>query len=224
LILEHEGDSFIRVSDFLLNEISPAIIIPWNGIDCPVIVRELSYAQIRACGDFSLIETISDIIAKKRKPTNAQILDYAELQYKLIKASLVSPTYEQIMSVAQVDLGLEEQIKEIETMMDELPEGPKKDLLNKDLDILKVNSRIILPWDFVSAVTAYALQIGKTDIKLITEDMLYEAAIRAKNGSGNPSDHLPGIFSEFNKVDINNRAMAIYYKRIKDDGNTRRRR
>lgn len=212
-------ESYNGLLDFIHAEIEPCIMAPFMGSVVPVIVSRLSFAQIRSCGDFSLIETISDVIQKKKKMSASEMVVYAEMQYEVVKAALVSPTYDEIMSLNEYDIlrkSAETEIKETGAIIDDLPVGPKRDKLQLEYDALKMKYEFLLPADFVSFIFSYALRIDETDIKLVSEDMLYEAAIRAKNGSGNPSDHLPGTFSDFNKVDINNRAMIIYAKRMKN--------
>lgn len=193
---------------------------PWNGVMCPVIVRELNFAQIRDCGDFSLIQTTSDILANKRKMSISEMLAYSELQYKIVESALVSPTLDEIMSLNEYDLLAVEAKKEIvalQEIIDSLPDGPKADKLQNDLDTMRLDYEFILPADFVGWIMSYALKIDDSDIKLVSEDMLFEAAIRAKNSNGSIADHLPGNFTDFNREDIINRGLVIYHDRTKKD-------
>jgi hypothetical protein len=228
MIIEHEGESFIRLSTFIDIEMNPLVMAPWNGNPVPVKLRRLNYTQIRSCGDFSLIETVSDVINKKKKPSESQILSYMELQHEIVKMSLMAPTYDEIMKLSEYDplrVEAEKELDSIEQDIESLPPGPKKSKLEKDLLISKIELKSFLPSDFVGHIMNFALKIDDSDIKLITEDMLYNAAVLAKNGSGNPSDHLPGNFTDFNKVDINNRAWVIFHNRSKEEnGSTNRRR
>lgn len=195
-------------------------MIPWNGVHVPVIVRELRYPEIRAIGDFSLIETFSDMMTNKRKVTVAEMIQYSELQYNIVKAALVSPTYDEIMSTCEYPLIAEQVKKEIallQTEIDNLPDGPKAEKLQDDLDLKRMEYEFILPADFIGTIMSYALQIDKTDIKLVSEDMLFEAAVRANNSNGSIADHLPGNFSDFNREDIINRGLVIYHERTKKD-------
>ena len=205
--------------DFIQAEVEPCIMVPFMGTPLPVVVSRLTFAQVRSCGNFSLIETIDDIIKKKRKLSPSEMVAYAEMQYNVVKMALVSPTYDQIMSLnhyGEIAKNAEAEIESLAEAIEALPEGPKRDKLKLEYDTLKMDYEFLLPPDFVAYILSYALKVDDTDIKLVSEDMLYEAAIRAKNGNGNPSDHLPGNFSDFNKVDINNRAMIIYAKRMKN--------
>jgi len=84
----------------------------------------------------------------------------------------------------------------------------------------------LLPADFVSYIVSYALKVDESDIKLISEDMLFEAADMAKRGHDNPADHMQGNFTDFNREDINKRAWVVYFQRMKEHGQggmTRRR-
>ena len=224
MIIDHDGESYIRLSAFIEAEVTPCIMAPFMGTPVPVIVNRLTFAQIRACGDFSLIQTISDIIGKKRKLSPAEMVSYAEVQYNVVRAALKSPSYDEIMSLNHYDIlrkNAEAEIVGIKEAIHELPVGPKRDKYQLEYDTLRMEYEFLLPVDFVSYILSYALQIDDTDIKLISEDMLFEAAARAKSGSGNPSDHLPGNFTDFNRVDINNRAMVVYHQRMKENCNTR---
>lgn len=220
LTIEKDGVTYINHAAFFEKEIYPAMMVPFFGVPLPVIVRKLNHTQIKSCGNFSLIETIDDIINKKRKLSVAEMLAYSETQYAIVKKSLVSPTYDQIMGLSKADelrINAEKEIQEIDRLIEELPIGPKRSRIEKEKDNLRMELDFILPADFVSSIIAFALSINETDIKEVSEDMLYEAATLAKLGHDNPYNHLHGNFSEFNREDINNRAWLIYFQRTKKD-------
>lgn len=222
MIIEHNGESYIRLSGLYEAVAKPCIMAPFFGVLIPVIMRRLTYAQIRACGDFSLIQTTQDIIrAKTRKLITKEMADYSEVQFQIIKRSLVNPTYDEIMGLSEYDVlrvNAEKELIELEDIINDMPQGTEKNELKEKYYITKMNSQYLLPADFVSFIMKFALEQDNSDIGDVSEDMLYEAAIRAKNGSGNPSDHLPGNFTEFNKVDINNRSWVIYHQRTSKHG------
>ena len=219
MIIKHEGESYIKLSALYDAVQKPAIMAPFLGVMLPVVVRRLSQVQIRACGDFSLIETISDLIAKSEKKASVEdMIKYAEVQYEVIKRSLVSPTYEEIMSLNEYDLlrkNTEKELEELEEILNKMGNSTEKTKLMLEYNAAVMNSKFLLPLDFVSYITAYALRVDESDIKAVTEDMLFEAAFKATKGHDNPSDHLHGLFSDFNKEDINNRAWIIYHERNK---------
>jgi hypothetical protein len=218
-IITIEGESYVRLSSLYEEIEKPLLMAPFYETLEPIIIRRLNYTQIRACGNFSLIETMRDIVeSKSRKATLEQMVEYSELQYKILKAALVNPTYDEIMSLNKLDLlrvNAEKELEEIEDIIKELPPGIKKNELMESYYITRMNSEYLLPTDFVTFVMRFALSQDETDIKLVTEEMLFEAAIRSTvgGGSGSIADNLPGNFSDFNKVDIENRGRIIYHKR-----------
>lgn len=219
MIIEQDGKFLVELSSLFEAEQKPAIMAPFFGVYLPVIVRRLTHVQIRACGDFSLIETVADTLTNKNKKVSvSDMVKYAELQHKLLKKSLVSPTYDEIMGLNEFDVLRLEAVKELdelEAILNNMPSGTQKNALMNDYNVARMNSEFLLPADFVAFIVAFALKIDESDIKEISEDMLFEAAIKAKNGNDNPSDHLHGNFSDFNREDINNRSWIIYHQRNK---------
>lgn len=227
VIIEKDGESYIRLSAFLEKEIYPAIMVPFFGAIVPVIVRKLTHAQIKACGDFSLIETVNDIIARDRKLSVREMINYGEMQYSILKKALVSPTYDQIMSLNKADELRkvdEKELEEVDKLIDSLPIGPKRSRLEKERDTLRLQLDFLLPHDFVGTVIAYTLGVNESDIKEITEDMLYEAACLAKLGHDNPCDHIHGNFWPSHKEDINNRSWLIHFERQRKENESAARR
>jgi hypothetical protein len=222
LIIEKDGVSYVRHSALFESVIKPAIMVPFNGVPLPVIARIPSYAEIRDCGEFSLIETMQDKINRKHKKiTPGDMLNYADLQYKVVKKALVSPTYDEVVSICSDPDFVKKTEKEIEEIQDLIPKIETKAGRNKaqlQLDTITLQLKFMLPADFISTVFSFALEIGSTDILNVSEEMLYEAACLAKAWNGTPSDHLPGKFSKFNLFDINKRATLIFMDRNKKEG------
>lgn len=198
------------------------IFAPFHGTPVPVMVRELTDTQIKACGDFSLIETFQDKIRMKKKLKIRELVAFAERNHNISKAALISPTYEQIFKEIGIEPQIKEKLKEIEELKKELRKtksGPQRSSLEESLDNMRIWIYYLLPEDFTTHITCYALGIDKTDIKLVTRKMLLDAAILATNGHDNPADHIDGLFTAFNKDDINRRAWIIYADHIKENSN-----
>lgn len=228
--------------------INQAVIVPFNGKPITILARELSYAQIKSCGTFSLIETMIDKINKKtererleRKGKKAddfhEIVKQSELYHNIVKMSMLSPKYDELIEhILRFDENytngsFKETLNNIQQNFTKLQNTKKKSkaeklemkTLQNEFARIEMMYKFCLPSDFLSFMFSFALQVDKSDIKLVTENMLYEAAVLAKLGNGNPVDHLPGIWTEFNKVDINNRAWIIYFDRKKEEkGNSKR--
>jgi hypothetical protein len=200
----------------------PLVSVPFHGTLVMVRLRELTQAQIYACGgsDISLIETFQDKIRLHKKPTMSEIVRYADIQHEITRKALVEPSYDQIMDICKAGIDTEavkKEAKDIEQLIATLPAGPKKSELVEKVESLRVWIDLLLPNDFIASVVTYALGISKSDIKSLTEDTLYKLAISAKLGNDNPADHISGEFSKFNLEDINRRAWLIYHEKQKDN-------
>lgn len=191
----------------------PIVSVPFHGTPVFVKLRELTSAQLQACGDFTLIETFKDKINMKKKLDIREITAFAERQHNIVREALVSPTYDQIFEIVSKNIKVDEKIKVLEDLKNQLKNlksGPKKSAVEREIDNIRIWIYYLLPDDFTAWITSYSLKIDKTDIKQVTEKMLLDAAILAVNGSDNPHNHIDGKFTEFNKYDIDKRAWAIY--------------
>jgi len=201
------------------------ILAPFNGGLVEITCKQLSYAEIRSCGEFSLIETFKDKMLKEMEEkdiTFEKISEYSEFQYKVLKLALINPTYDEIIETVLKTRrinkkDIDEQFDELEEKLNflELKNGNTKEIraLKNDMARNKLLYEFILPHDFVSFVFSFALKIEETDIKKVSDDMLYESALLALKGHDNPSDHLVGTFSDFNQADIDKRAWLELYDR-----------
>ena len=190
----------------------PIVAVPMYGQIVFVKLRRLTEAQIRACGDFSLIGIAFD---KNRKPTMQDLRDYSAMQQKIVESALVSPSYDKLMEIVGAGSRVKEdreKLHELECKLFPMPDGPeKKDLLDQ-ITRLEMFAEFILPNDFSAAIFAYAVGIADSDIGSITDDMLLEAARLATLGHDNPANHISGNFTDFNIGDINRRAWYLLQK------------
>lgn len=199
----------------------PILTLPFYGNPVQVQVRELTQAQIYACGgtDLSLIETMQDKIRLKKKPSLDDIVGYSEIMHQIAKKSLHCPTYQEIIDTIKDGLDIEAMQKEIKSLHEELAlldGGKEAEALDKEITRLQIRANLLLPDDFLNGVVCYALGVDKSDIKDVSEEMLYNAAVEAKLGNDNPSDHLHGRFNDFMRSDINRRAWTIFNNKKKE--------
>jgi hypothetical protein len=226
--------SALQRMDASINE---AVSAPFNGAIITVIARRLNTVQIKSCGDFSLIETFQDKInnnlQKNKKLSYNDIVKTVEMQHSIIKESLLNPTYDEIIKVINKydDFdNIDQQLKDIKEKFDQLikikADQKKIKNLQDEYAFLELRAKYVLPADFVSYMFSFAMSIDLSDIKKVNEDMLYNAACLAKLGHDNPSDHLSGAFTDYNKQDIDNRAWIIFYdkEKNKDSGKNNRKR
>lgn len=193
----------IRDAEFSL------VATSWKGTPCLVQVRELSQVQIMACGSFSLI----DLGELREGPFDwSKWVAYAEQNYRLVRAALVSPTYDDIFQMVGKGTMISDaksSFAEIEKLLLDMPRGPRRQALEKELSQLRCLYDLILPDDFIAPIVAYSIGLAKSDIKKVTRDMLMTAAVLAERGHDNPADHVDGMFTSFNRDDINRRAWTV---------------
>ncbi len=221
VLIEHGGEQYIKLSSLYSNQVDPLIFIPYNEYPILLKLRKLNHLQIEACGKFSLIETFDDQIRNARgKMSIAKMVEYSELQHKILKAAMVHPTYEEFMAQSEEDslrVEAEKEIDELEELICSMDESPKKKRLRTELNTLIMQTRFYLPADFISHILSYALSMNDTDIKLVTDEILLNAAIKAEKGNDNPSDHVHGNLDYFNLEDINERGWASLHNHRKKD-------
>ncbi len=194
------------------------IVLPWNGKEATFIIRMLNSTQIKSCGEFSTIVNLeySDEL------TFDEIFEVKQMQERLARLTLVSPTYDEIIGVLY-DSTLIESIKEKLKLAKEeiqvVESVEHRDLLVKELEAYELYLGFLLPDDFMAALTATVLQRDNSDIRKVTRDMLLEAAILAERGKDNPADHIQGDFTDFHREDINKYAWNIL-EEYRDDQKT----
>jgi hypothetical protein len=192
------------------------VALTWNGSPCIVKARHLTDIEIQAIGNFSLIETEEYKWSKANtKTTWGEALEYAEKNVKICMASLVSPTYDKIFETIGKNgfrLEAKAQVEHINKQLEKMPLGPARQELEEIRDSLIIAWCVILPKDFMAGLVVFALRINETDIKKVTEDMLFTVAILADRGHKAPHEYIHGIFSEFNIRDIDTQSWVLLEK------------
>ena len=201
------------------------IAVHWKdkeGIPVFVKVRELSDLQIQAIGNFSLlghrnIAPISDW---------REIAKISAMQSNIVKAAMVSPSYDELCELA--DLGsfskdVEQKYKEISKEIFDLPVGPERSEVEKQLASIRMLFDMILPNTFVSEICEWELGINRTNIDLVTDEIILNAAILQSNAkTGRISDYIDDkTLTPFNKRDIDQRGMMLLAQEIEKTKATR---
>ncbi len=198
----------------------PLLALPFYGAPVICKIRELNQAQIMECGDFSMIETFADKIRKSIKPRRRDVVQYSQIMHNIARAALVEPTYDKIIAVIGCGPDFENEkrkLKDLQEKIASIANGPMRQSLEEEIDSFMVKINLLLPSDFLAALTSYVLGLHKSDIKMLTEEMLYNAACLAQLGHDNPHDHIAGRFTDFNKYDIDVRAWGIKAEKEKED-------
>ena len=194
------------------------IAVHWkdkNGTPVFVKIRELSDLQIQAIGNFSLlghsnIAPVSDW---------REIAKISAMQSNIVKAALVSPSYDELCQLAELgsfSKDVEEKYKEVSKDILTLPVGPERSELEKQLASIRMLFDMILPNVFVSEICEWELGINRTNINLVTDEIILNAAILQYNAkSGRISDYIDDkTLSPFNKRDIDQRGMVLFAEEV----------
>jgi len=194
----------------------PVLVLPFNGTLIPVKVRCLNDTQIRALGDFSLIDITKGQPIEKIKvdPLYAiqSIIKIKNFQEKLVRETLITPTLSDIEEkVYGKDEGIKDKLKRIESLTEKikmLPIDEQKEAI-EELEGLELFTGYLLPTDFMNAVCSWALGTERSDIKKVSRAMLFEAAVLAEKGHDNPSDHIHGEFTTLHQAEIDKSAWIV---------------
>ena len=191
------------------------ISVRFNGLPAFVKIRIPSDLELRAIGNFSLIGS-SKMPADWRK-----IVETAEIQNEIVKASLVTPSFKDIFNIVGIPSFIEEkrkQFEDVEREMLAVPKGPLKKELEIKMSLLRLQFDMILPNDFCADIAEYVLGKNRSNIDKVTEDILLECYYNHKQFGGRPSDYCNDeTLTPFNRRDIDNNAMAIGYKHEKQE-------
>lgn len=190
------------------------IAVHWKDKEkAPVFVkvRELSDLQIQAIGNFSLLGKTSDVPMTDFR----DIANMADLHSRIIQAALVSPSYDALCSLAGLNgfsKIVEKRCLEIEHDIAELPRGPVRSGYEQQLAASRLLYANVLPNVFMSEVVEWVLGVNRTNIKMVTDEIILNAAfLRASAGSGRVSDYIDDkTLSPFNKRDIDTRGAILY--------------
>lgn len=185
------------------------IVLPWNGKESIFIVRMLNSTQIKACGEFSTLVNLSTDVDE---PKLNEIVQIKNMQERLMKMSLVSPTYIELLDVLYDSKLIEDikiQMELVKKEIEEVEDVEHRDLLVKEIEAYELYLGFLFPDDFMAGLTTFVLQRDNSDIRRVTRDILLEAAILAERGKDNPADHITGEFTDFHREDINRHAWTI---------------
>jgi hypothetical protein len=195
------------------------ICVPFNRTPVWCYVTCLNMIQIKSCGNLTCLYELFNQNQEK-EPDLIKIIEYKNAQEALVKLTMIKPTYDEICGmVTESNFLISEktaELEEINKIINTLKPGKEKKELQKQADQIEYYLGFLLPDDAMAFITAWALGIEITDIKKLDRRILLDAAIMAANGKNNPTDHLTGIFTDFQKDDINKNAWYFYNQYMED--------
>ena len=196
------------------------ICVPFKKIPVWCLLKCLSYMELKSCGDISCLYLKKENESKKTEEEIInEIIEIKNIQEAICQLAFVDPSYNRIIQeITGIEFFILEKQQELKKINEQI-----KLLKGKDREIAKKRSLqieyqigFLLPDDTMSFVTAWSLGIEVTDIKKVSRNILFDAAIMAKHWGKMPSDMIDGVFTEQNKHDINRWGTILYEEHIED--------
>jgi len=197
------------------------IAVPFNGASIICQLRCPNAVQIETCGDITNIIDEEKRKNKSYEPDEiTQIRNYQEAICQLV---LNQPTYDNVaLLVGRDDFIISKKKKELEDLKKKFEEGKKdfseteKEETASQISAIEHQIGYILPDDTMAFLTRWAMGNDISDIRKINREMFLRAASLAKAHGKAPSDYLSGVFTDFNRVEIDAYAANILDEHIKD--------
>jgi hypothetical protein len=187
------------------------IPVPVNGVRIWMELRTLNASQLDACGAVSLCKTQQE---RKEAPSYTEAIEIRNRQEKIIRETMNRPTFDEFLAViSDSDFVLakkREELAEIKKIdISTLSEEEKRDIEAR-CNELELALAFLIPEDTFNFLTEWALCSDVSDIKRLSHEQYLKAALLAERGHDNPSDHLSGVFTDRDKIDIDNTAWGVF--------------
>jgi hypothetical protein len=190
------------------------VAVPFNGVKVWCELRCMNGTQMRTCGDFSNI-----MAGEAPEVSYEKLIALRNYQEKLIIGTLNRPTYDEIASlIGKQDFVVQAKRRELEELkaraLRELPPAQQEEIQRRIRDT-ELFLGYLLPEDTMGFLSSWASGNDVSQIKQVTDEQFLEAAILAENGHDNPTDHIPGVFTDHNKPDMDRYAWSVYADYLK---------
>ena len=191
----------------------------WCQLRCP------NATQLEQCGDMTNITFEKDeaVRSGKDKFSYDEVIQIRNYHENICKLVLNVPTYDKVLTlVGENDFVISEkkkELEEIEKFYDANKEGMseiEKSTVSTRIQTLRLQLGFILPDDTMAFLCKWAMGNDVTDIKKIRKENLLKAASLAKAHSKAPSDYLSGVFTDFNKNEIDTYAFSVLNEHMEE--------
>ena len=202
------------------------VAVPFNKQEIWCQLRCPNAVQLEQCGDLSNItlDKFKDLkegeLPEYTKEEMIQIKNYQE---EICRVVFNVPTFDNIASlVGSKDFVISEKRKELQQFKEKF-EAHKKEMteaekitLNEQIRRIELQIGYILPDDTMAFITNWAMGNDITEIKKITKEKFLRAASLAKIHNKAPSDYISGVFTDFNKHEIDSYAALLLDEHMKE--------
>lgn len=194
------------------------ISVPFNDVEIWCQLRCLNATQIEQCGNISTL----NITDETKELSYDDIIKIRNYQENLCKMSMNIPTFDEIHSmVLGEDFVLKEKREQAEALRKRFEEN-KKDMTETDKHTLEIELRTIelmigyvLPDNTMAFITRWAMGNDISDVKRLSKETLLRAAYLAKAHNKAPSDYISGIYTDYNRNEIDVCAFNLLDDHIK---------
>ena len=195
------------------------IAVPFNGTEVFCQLRCPNATQIEQCGDISNI--VTEI--KEMKFDYNNVIKMRNYQESLCKITFNNPTFDQLVEIVNKnDLFMAEKRKEFEEIKEHFTKNKDNlsvdeySILSSKINILEFQLGFILPDDTMAFITRWAMGNDVSDVKRINKNSFLRAASLAKAHNKAPSDYLSGVFTDYNKIEIDAHAFMVLDEYMKE--------
>jgi len=193
------------------------VSVPFNGTHIFCQLRCLNAVQAEQCGDISNITLDANALAFE------DMLAVRNCQENLCKMAFNRPTYGEIIAtVVGEDFALADKRSELERIKQAIIDSAgnctatEMAAMEAQARSLELALGYLLPDDTMAFITQWAMGNDVSDIKRISKEALLRSAALAKVHGKAPSDYLSGVFTDYNRREIDAHALALLEKHMKD--------
>ncbi|MCL2294107.1 MAG: hypothetical protein FWC36_04490 [Spirochaetes bacterium] len=198
------------------------VAVPFNSVEVFCELRCPNATQIEQCGDIS---NITQEIEKNKeyKPSYDELIHVRNYQENICKIVFNKPTFDNIAQlVNENDFVISKKREELKKLQehfekhkDEMTEV-EKEIIESKIRVIDLQLGFILPTDTMAFVTWWAMGNDISDIKKITKEAFLRAASLAKIHNKAPSDYISGIYTDYNKIEIDVHAVGVLEEFLKE--------
>jgi hypothetical protein len=186
------------------------VFVPFRGTQILVEVRFPRSTQIP---EVDKLHAVIKGIQQEGKLTRKEMCDILNIQEECCKAVLNRPTFAELeKAITGKDRALEynrKRLAELREQSKEIKDEAERRYLQMEINKAELFTGYILPDDTMVTLSTIALGMDISDIKKITKEKLLAAYGKARLYGGKPSDFVPGLFTDGDRVNIDNYATML---------------
>jgi hypothetical protein len=198
--------------------------VPFNGVKVLCELRCPNETQISSCGNWQTIYENIKLPNQKIEDLQASMIDYYEYYEKLCKIVFHTPTFDNLVAkICDLDFVISEKQRELENIRKKIelnkmnmPEHVLREL-NAKYNEIALAIGFILPHDAMAFISQWVHARDLTDMKYLNNEMLLNAAFKARAYNKPPHEFIEGVFTSHNATEIDSYALTLLEKHLEED-------